>query len=277
MGRWVGVLRDSVARAKDVRRPGWRPWVYGILVASVALAWPVGARAQGTVEFFPETRFFIDAQHLSHDDIRFGWDANFHGEADLLGWPGGRATFVANYEVGLGDELRRFDPNQGNYLLEGTVTQRVAGVEISGQFHHVSRHLADRPKIAPVDWNMLGVRVGRRMVNGRLTVQGHVDLRKTVAKSFVDYTREAEGDLRVRWVLRPRVALMSNTRLRVVGTDGTGNRGTQTGARVEGGVHLGGDGGGLELFVAFERRIDPYPTDFSSADWLTAGFRLLGR
>ena len=80
----------------------------------------------------------------------------------------------------------------------------------------------------------------------------------------------------MRFDLGPRVALISNTRLRVVGTDGTRGRGTLVGVRSEGGVRLAGTGAVVELFVAVERRIDPYPIQFASATWLAAGFRLLG-
>ena len=241
------------------------------------LAWPIAARAQAKVEFFPDIRFSLEAERLGHEDTRLDWDANFFGEVDVLGWHNGRATFTTNYEVVLGSQLRRFDPNQGNYLLEGSVTHRIGALEISGQFHRVSRHLADRLKFSPVDWNMLGVGVGGEMSRGRLSLQTHVDFRRTVEKSFVDYSQEAEGDLGVRFDVGPRVALMSNTRLRVVGTDGTRGRGTLVGVRSEGGVRLSGTGAAVELFVAVERRIDPYPVQFASATWLAAGFRLLGR
>ena len=140
-------------------------------------------------------RFSLAAERLGHEDTRLDCDANFFGEVDVLGWNGGRVTFTANYEVMLGSQLRRFDPNQEDYLLEGSVTHRIAGIEISGQFHHVSRHLADRLKCSPVDWNMLGVGVGGGMSRGRFRLSTHVDFRRTVQQSFVDYSSEAEGDL----------------------------------------------------------------------------------
>jgi hypothetical protein len=65
--------------------------------------------------------------------------------------------------------------------------------------------------------------------------------------------------------------------LRVLGVDGSRGRGTQYGARGEGGVRLDGSAAALELFVAAERRIDPYQLEFSTATWLSAGFRLTSR
>jgi hypothetical protein len=64
---------------------------------------------------------------------------------------------------------------------------------------------------------------------------------------------------------------------RHLGTDGTQGRGGQTGFRGEAGVRFDGGAAAVELYVAAERRIDPYPLDFSTAMWATAGFRLLGR
>jgi hypothetical protein len=59
--------------------------------------------------------------------------------------------------------------------------------------------------------------------------------------------------------------------------DGSQNRGTQTGVRGEGGVRLEGRAGAVELYVAAERRIDPYPLEFNVDHWIGAGFRLLSR
>jgi hypothetical protein len=65
--------------------------------------------------------------------------------------------------------------------------------------------------------------------------------------------------------------------VRRLGVDGSRDRGGQTGVRGEAGVRLEGSGGAVELFVSAERRIDPYPLEFSTATWVTAGFRLLTR
>ena len=65
--------------------------------------------------------------------------------------------------------------------------------------------------------------------------------------------------------------------MRVLGTDGSRARGTQTGFRGEGGVRLTGTAGAVELFAAFERRVDPYQLQFSTASWLITGFRLVSR
>ena len=61
-------------------------------------------------------------EHLFSEDPRFVWDANFGGELDMVDYGRGRATFVANYQTILGSEFRAFDPNQGNYILEGSTS-----------------------------------------------------------------------------------------------------------------------------------------------------------
>ena len=65
--------------------------------------------------------------------------------------------------------------------------------------------------------------------------------------------------------------------IRYLGVDGSLDRGNQTGYVVEGGVRFEGRAGAIELFVAGERRIDPYPVEVGTAQWLKAGFRLLSR
>jgi hypothetical protein len=230
-----------------------------------------------TFSFLPRMAFHLTGEHVSGDDERFVWNANFGGEIDVLGYPGGRATFLANYEVMLGEELKAFDPNQGNYHLAGSASRWVHGVELAGVFHHESRHLSDRIKTVAVDWNMVGVRAQTGLVHGRATTVGRVDLRRVIQRSMVDY--EWELDARVRNVVqvRPHVSVVSAFTLDVIGVDGTANRGTQVGARGEGGIRLEGSAGAIELYLAVERQIDPYQLEFSTANWFIAGFRLLSR
>ncbi len=243
----------------------------GILVFGV----PVVTSAQSAIEIFPRAAFWMDAEHLRTDQLRFKWDANFHGEVDLIGWRnGGRFTFLANYEVVLGDELRRFDPNQGNYTLDGAITQRVAGLDLSLVFHHISRHLSDRPKTPAVDWNMLGGRVGKTLTAGSLSAVGHIGYFEVLQRSRNDYERELEGAAHVRYVVRSPVDVISSVVFRVVGVDGSLGRGTQSNVRAEGGISLTGRSGhAIELFLAAEHRLDPYPIEFGTINWVSAGFR----
>ena len=232
----------------------------------------------GDAQFMPRASFHLTAEHLSGDDPAYVWDANFGGEFDIVDYGDGRATFVANYQAILGEQIRRFDPNQGNYILAGSASLRhSSGYEIAIVFHHESRHLSDRATRIAIAWNMAGGRIGRTWVVGLRRTEMHVDLRKTLARAFVDYTWELDSAVRNDVQVHPHVRFFGAGGLRRLWVDGNQNRGAQTGYRIEGGVHLTGIVGGMEFFLANERRVDPYPLAFGTVNWVTAGFRLLSR
>ena len=230
-----------------------------------------------TVTFMPRTAFHLDAEHLSGDDPRYAWDADFAGELDVVDYGRGRFTFLANYQVVLGEEIRSFDPNQGNYILAGFASARIRRTEVAAQLYHQSRHLADRPKEEAIDWNMLGVRALRRFSYRRAVFDARADARGVFMKTTVDYSWEIDAGVRSDMKVRPRVGLLAAGNIRYLGVDGSLERGNQTGYRVEGGLRFEGDAGAIELFVGGERRIDPYPVEFGVAEWVTVGFRLLTR
>jgi hypothetical protein len=228
-------------------------------------------------QFLSRFDFQVGMEHLFSEDPRFVWDANFGGEIDFVDYGRGRATFTAVYQTILGSEFRAFDPNQGNYMLEASLSARTREAEIAGVFHHISRHLSDRPKRHPVDWNMIGGRIRRSVIDGRNELHTRVDVRGAIQKSFVDYRWELDGEVRGQVGVAPRAAVTAGGGLLVVGVDGSRARGAQYGWRGEGGIRLEGPRAAVELFAAAERRIDPYQLEFSTATWLTLGFRLASR
>ena len=246
---------------------------------SLAQTAPAQATQAGSTgpEFLSRFDFLVGLEYLVSDDPRFVWDAYWGGDLDLIDYGRGALTFAATYETILGNEFREFDPNQGNYMLGGSASVRARAVEISGVFHHVSRHLSDRAKRFPVDWNMIGGRVQGGVIRGRTEIRAQVDIRGVIEKSLVDYDWEMDASSGVRMGLTPRVALVGSGGFRVVGVDGSRDRGDQYGWRGEGAVRIDGGAAALELFVAGERRIDPYQLEFSTMTWLTTGFRLLSR
>jgi hypothetical protein len=229
------------------------------------------------VQLLPRTEFRLSAEHISAEDVMFVWDMNFGGELDVIDYGAGRAIFVANYQAILGDEFRHFDPNQGNYILSGSASARTPSVEVAGVFYHQSRHLADRANRVAVAWNMVGARVQREFTAGRAQMDARVDVRRVVAKAFVDYTWEVEGAVRSDVQIRPAVGVLVRGTLRRLGVDDSRDRGDQTGFRGEAGLRFEGRKGAMELFLAAERRIDPSPLQFGTANWVTVGFRLLSR
>jgi hypothetical protein len=246
----------------------------GAIVWGAVCAAPASAQ---TVDVLTHAAYRVSADHLTSDDERFNWDARFGGDIDLVDYGSGRVNFLADYQVILGEQRRSFDPNQGNYLLAGSVSHRFAGLEAAAVFHHESHHLSDREKEQAVDWNMLGGRVLKVVPVRRGHIDTQADMRWVIKKSYVDYDSEFAGEARAVLPIDQRFSAIADGSLRFVGVDDSQDRGTQTGFRVEGGIRIEGRGAAVELFVAGERRVDPYPLEFGTAQWLTAGFRLLGR
>ena len=141
-------------------------------------------------QFLSHYDFHLSAAALANADPRYSWDTHFGGAIDIVDYVYGRAATVLDYEAVLGNQLRPFDPNQGNYIVAGSWTTTFAGIEAGPTFYHQSRHLSDRPKDYPVDWNMLGGRVTKHISEGAGTVDLRVDLRRTIVVTTVDYEWE---------------------------------------------------------------------------------------
>lgn len=248
-----------------------------ICTSRVSAQSPASDAPDAGIAFLPRFDVHVEASHLSGDDPRFVWDAEYAAEIDVVDYVKGRTTLFATYHVVLGEQFQLFDPNQGNYILGGMSSLRVGRTELSGVFYHQSRHLSDRLRPFAIAWNMIGGRVSRPMTLGKVVFDPYVDVYGVTQNSFVDYTWEVDADLRSRYPLRRGIALISEVNVRRVGVDGSRNRGPQTGAKGEAGLRLEGRRAALELFVAAERRIDPYPLEIGTASWLTAGFRLTSR
>jgi hypothetical protein len=238
---------------------------------------PAPSTTESDVHFMPRAALYLWAEKLSGDDQGYEWDANFGGDLDVVDYTTGRLTFYANYQVIMGGEFRRFDPNQGNYILGGTLSRRHNGYEYAFNFHHESRHLSDRFNRVAVAWNMAGGRVSRVIRYGPARFDVRVDARVSIAKAFVDYNWEIDSGVRTDVQVRPKVGLLFAGDVRKLGVDGSQNREGPTGFRAEAGVHFAGGAGAMEFFVAGEHRIDPYPLEFGSINFVTAGFRLLTR
>ena len=253
--------------------------IFVLLLASAAAAGaqtpaPDPQAPSSTVEFFPRFDFKVSMEHLFSEESRFVWDANWGGDIDLISVGPTRFTFFANYQTILGNEFRAFDPNQGNYILEGSMSTRAGPVEVAGVFHHVSRHLSDRPKRGAIDWNMIGGRVRGTGQHAGLGYDARVDLRGVIQHTYVDYRWELDSEVTTHAALSPRVGLILTGAWRMLGVDETRGRDTQHGFRGEGGVRLKGRAAAVDFFVAGEQRIDPYQLEFSTVRWVTAGFRI---
>jgi hypothetical protein len=239
---------------------------------------PVVAPAPDSPQFMSRTDFHMNAAKLGVDDDRFVWDTHFGGGLDVVDYVAGRLNVRIDYEAVLGRQIRDFDPNQGNYTLEGSLSKRFGATEVAAVFGHLSRHLGDRPKTIPVDWNDLGLRVLRREHVGVATVDVVAGLAKMTKHDNLDYLWTGNLDVLVRRQLNPRVGVFAHGRTEVYGVDTAMlNRDSQTGGLFEAGVRLPGPAGAVELFAGFERRIDADPLELKPLSWGLVGFRLLSR
>lgn len=252
-----------------------------MLLASAASAQTLrpASRSAATPGLLAAYDFHLSAAAFAakDEDERFSWDADLGGDVDLVDYRRGRLNFLANYEAILGSELRAFDPNQSTYTLDFSASVRWRGTELAAVFHHVSRHLTDRAKRIPIDWNMVGMRATRGFnVRGwEVDAAGHA--LGATKRSTIDYDVESGGDVAARRPLEgrwSRWSLLAAGAVTALATTGSPSRGTLWGSWVEAGMRLDGRGGSLDLFVAHERRIDADPFDRETRSWALVGFRL---
>ena len=212
-------------------------------------------------------------------DERFSWDTHFGGSFDFADLVVARLGVIVDYQAVMGSEYRPFDPNQGNYTMEGFVSARVApDTEVAGIFHHVSRHLSDRPKAFAVAYNEIGARVMRRQAFGPTTVDLEVEGGRAVQHSYVDYTWLGEAHLMVRHPVNEKVSVFAHGVGQAFAVNElVAQRGAQLGGLIEAGVRLTGRGGALEIFAGYEKRVDADPLDRLSQRWGLLGFRVLNR
>ena len=266
---------------------------FATLVA-LATAGPAGAQQQPTAtprpdkpEFLPRFDFHLTIDRLMRSqtpqqklaDRRFSWDSHYGGSFDLVDYVGGRATVTADYQAVLGHEFRPFDPNQANYILEASLSGRASDqTEIAAIFHHVSRHISDRPKSFAVAWNLLGARFLHHAERAATTFDVTLDGGRVVQRSFVDYAWIGSGQLQVRHPLNAHAGVFLHTTGDVFLVDKSEiGRSRQAGGRIEAGFRLNGRGGVMEVFAGYEKRPDAHPLDRTSQRWGLVGLRLLSR
>ena len=249
---------------------------------------PVVAPAPAAPEFMSRYDFRLSIASLMPStpdvlpavpDDRFSWDSRFGGSFDFADLVVARLGVTVDYQTVMGSEYRPFDPNQGNYTLEGFVSARVSpDTEVAGIFHHVSRHLSDRPKAFAVAYNEVGARVMRRQTFGTTTVDVDLEGGRAVQHSYVDYTWLGEMQLLVRHPINERLSVFAHGSGQAFAVDElVAGRGAQAGGLVEAGVRITGRAGAVEIFAGYEKRVDADPLDRLSRRWGLAGFRLLSR
>jgi hypothetical protein len=231
--------------------------------------------------FLSRYDFQLEINVLSGSDGRqFRWDTHFGGEFDLLNYIKGRLTLVTDYEAVLGSELRPFDPNQGIYVLEPAASWFFGRNEVALVFHHVSRHLSDRPKTYAVAYNEIEGRYLRKFVlaNGT-SIAVRASAGRLAQHSQVDYTWATDWDVMARHAMNPHLEVYGRTAGEMFGVDPIvrGRDGVQHTTRLEVGTRVIGKKADLELFLGAEHRLDASVLQFVPVSWAIAGIRIVSK
>jgi hypothetical protein len=247
--------------------------------ASAQVPLPKPEPAPANPGFLSNYNFHLSADSVFIDDPRFTWQTHFGGDFDLVDYVKGRANVMIDYEAVLGNQLRSFDPNQGNYTLEVSGSVRAGRiVELAGIYRHESRHLGDREKDFSIAWNVAGVRALRQLNAGGSTIDLQGSVAAVTAKAYVDYSWTSDADAVVRHPVNPHLDVFAHGYGEIIGVDSQiTTRGTQTGGRIEGGVRIKGRAGAVELFAGYEKRIDADAREAQPQHWALAGFRFVNR
>jgi len=236
------------------------------------------APAASSFAWLTDYRFHMSAAAIRFDDPRFNWEAHFGGDVDILDYGAGRLNLLADYAVIIGSEFRTIDPNQGAYHLAVSASLRSGPSELRAVFQHVSRHLSDRPNHASVSWNTTGVAATAAYHSGKTMTTVTVYGAKVVQAAFVDYTWQFGAGVDAAHPLSSAVALVARGDLAsTLVNQSIAGRNTQTAAKLEAGVRLRGKGAAVELFAAWERRVDPYPLERAVGSWVLLGFRFVNK
>ena len=228
--------------------------------------------------FLPRFDWSMSAAGLLDPDPRFDWDTHWTGDFDLFSVPKGRVTFLADYQTLLGSQYRPFDPYQSNYLLEASGSFFAGRTEIAGVLNHISRHLGDRPKRLAVAENSLGPRVMRRFQGNKASFDARAEVRKVIARAYLDYTWIEQIELVARRDITPRTSVYGRSFGQLIQVDPEiAGRGTQKGGRVEIGITARGRVANLDLFAGGEQMIDADVLDRLPRRWAFAGFRLVSK
>ena len=229
-------------------------------------------------QFLPRFDFAVSLAALASADPRFSYDGRATADFDVVDYVKGRTSVFAQYEVIMGNQLRPFDPNQGSYTFEGSSSVRIRRTEIAGVFHHLSRHLSDRPNFESIAFNAAGGRVMRHFELDKSSFDVRGDIAKVVRHAFLDYSWTSELNVIARRPISPRVSVFGRGGFETYGVNSAiAHRTQQHGGRVEGGVHLKGAGGAVELFAGWEQVLDAYPLERAPQRWSFVGLRLAGR
>lgn len=127
-------------------------------------------------------------------------------------------------------------------------------------------------------WNSVGIAASREFSKAATHVHTRLDFARVFQHTYNDYTWTAWLTLSAERPIGARAELFARANGGFQGVDrNVANRDRLCGARIESGVRLKGVGGGVDVFVGYERRLDAYPLSFQRARWVEWGVRIGSR
>ncbi|MEE8128870.1 MAG: hypothetical protein V3T48_01170 [Vicinamibacterales bacterium] len=208
-------------------------------------------------------------------ETAFDWDLDLSIDFNLFVVGFARGNVFGNFETIVGSELRAIDPNQSNFTVDLSIFFRLPRGELAVTFHHVSRHLVDRARQASVSWNMLGIAYGDRFSIGQLEVDAGVRSMGTLLRRGVDYLGQFEAYVNIAHPITSGLSIIAGADAAIipVRSEKFGRR-TRNGGRVEAGMRFLAGAAAVDLFAAWERRIDASSVDRDTATWAQVGLRV---
>lgn len=247
------------------------------LIAATARAQDALPLPPSSPEFLSRFDFTVSLATLGSNDPRFSWTGRASADFDVVDYVKGRTSFLAQYDVVLGNQLRPFDPNQGNYNFEGSSSWRLRKTEVAVVFHHLSRHLSDRQNFRSISYNELGGRVLRHFDFDKASLDLRAEVEKVVRHEFLDYSWTSGFHLTARRSLTPTFGVFGHGDFQTYAVDSSiAQRSRQNGGHLEGGVRVKGTRASVEFFAGWEQVVDAYPLERVPQGWSFVGLRLGG-
>ena len=233
-------------------------------------------RSQG---FLTGLRTMFGLQRIgAGGEVAFDWDLDLSIDVDVFDVGFARFSVFGNLETIIGSELRANDPNQTDYTADLSIFSRLPRGELAVTFHHVSRHLVDRGRQDSVSWNMLGIAYGDRFSIGQLEVDAGVRSMGTLRRHNVDYLGQFEAHVNIAHPITPVLSIIAGADAAIIPVKSEKfDRGTRNGGRVEAGMRFRAGAAVIDLFAAWEQRIDASSVNRQTATWAQFGLRLATR
>jgi hypothetical protein len=253
------------------------------VVAAVLLLLPASQVLAGDEPVNPATwpwvltrgLFSGGGDFLKGDEPDRPFDLAFRGVGMLL--EAGRFQMPGDFAFAVAFDDQRY-PHYVDYSMGLVPAVRVGAASVGLLMQHTSRHIHDAPRMESVGWYRAGVRVSATATHDRWRLGGTVDAMQYLAqlRRYVDYDWELAGAGRASRDISDRSAYYVDAAIRTVRClPDVAGRTWVVGARVEGGMNLGFGFGRADVFVGWDRRIDPTPFSRSVVNFFVFGARFM--